>query len=172
MVYTARQSPDFEGYAVKGSTIYHFQPDPAGDQIFASAVCPVDATQEAGAANSERLHLDFYFREFTPPLPGSPPGAHIPSSAIVNLIAGRSQFEIDVFPQLGRCTMRDQIAGRFTALELNRFRRETELLERVMRFPHSYKEVEAIAKARSKNGCARDLKPSDIGSDAGKSAIQ
>jgi len=41
-----------------------------------------------------------------------------------------------------------------------------------MRFPHSYQEVEAIAKARSKNGCICDPKPSGIKGGAVESAIQ
>jgi hypothetical protein len=169
MVYTARPLPDFAGYAVKGSTIYRFQPGPDGDQVFASAACPVDATTAPGVASNEQLNLDFYFRQLTP---SATPGGHTPSAVIVNLIAGRTEFESRVRPSLGRCTIHDRIPGRLTSLEINRFRREAEVGERVMRFPHSYEEVREIAKARSMNGCACDVDPAGAKTGAGKAAIQ
>jgi hypothetical protein len=53
----------------------------------------------------------------------------------------------------------DQIPGNFTPAEIMVFRRESKVAERAIRFPETFAEIEAIGKARSRNGCACDLPP-------------
>jgi hypothetical protein len=160
MVYTARAVKDFEGYALKAKTIYRFQADPQGDQIFASAVCSVSDSEGSGPASNEELDLDFYFRLYKPLPPDAPTEEHsAPSAAIVNLLANRTQFEKEVLPRLSRCTIRDRIPGKLSSAEIMVFRRESEVRERPIRFPRTFAEIEAISNSRSKNAAACDVRP-------------
>jgi hypothetical protein len=158
MVYTERPAKEFVGYALKENTIYRFQPDPEGDDVFASAVCSIQDSEGAGFASNAKLGLDFYFRLFKPLPPSGERTAHsAPSAAIVNFVADRRRFDADIRPQLNKCTIRDQITGKFTPAEIMVFRRESEVNERVIRFPQSFGDVESISKARFRNGCACDV---------------
>jgi hypothetical protein len=158
MVYTERPAKEFVGYALKENTIYRFQPDPEGDDVFASAVCSIQDSEGTGFASNAKLGLDFYFRLFKPLPPSGERTAHsAPSAAIVNFVADRRRFDADIRPQLNKCTIRDQITGKFTPAEIMVFRRESEVNERVIRFPQSFGDVESISKARFRNGCACDV---------------
>jgi hypothetical protein len=157
MVYTERPIREFAGYALKENTIYRFQPDAQGGQVFASAVCSIQDSEGAGFASNSKLGLDFYLRLFKPLPPSSEPSEHsAPSAAIVNFVADRRRFDVDIRPQLDKCTIRDQIPGKFIPAEIMVFRRESEVNERAIRFPQSFGEVEGIGKSRFQNGCACD----------------
>jgi GT2 family glycosyltransferase len=112
--------------------------------------------------SNDQLKLDFYFRLFKP-LPPSEKAEHsAPSATIVNLMTDRKRFESDIRLKFSKCTMRDQIPGNFTPAEIMVFRRESKVAERAIRFPETFAEIEAIGKARSRNGCACDLPPAPL----------
>jgi hypothetical protein len=155
MVYTARPTHDFTGYGVKGDTIYRFQADPGGDQVYTAAECPLTDAEGPGALSNANLNLDFYARLFKPfpaRMEGTGEEAHrLPSAAIVSFVVDRKRFDEDLRPRLARCTIRDQVPGTLTPADAKTFLRHSEITDSTIRFPRSYADVQVIIQTRAGN---------------------
>ena len=123
--------------------MYRFQEQPDGDQIFLSAICPVSYGQRQGALDNTALQLPFY-ANFYRPVPSNDDPRHLQDhsvpAAIITLIAERPFFDHRILPALGACTVRDQVAGRFTQADLHSFIRASAQTDQTIRFYATYEE--------------------------------
>lgn len=137
MLYSVRRPEHIVGYGIKGQNVARFREESGGNQVFVSAVCPVNATEGYGELDNSSLKLDFYAVFFRPiPSNKDPRGEedHNVQAAIVTFIADRSRFERDLSSRLKRCTVRDQIEGSIIQRDLQAFMHEYEKTDQPVAF--------------------------------------
>jgi hypothetical protein len=148
MLYSTRRQTPLEGYALKGQTILRFREQPGGERVFVAAVCPTSDAERYGSLDNTELKLD-HFAVFFRPVPSSedPRQArdHSVPAAIITMIADRPRFERTIRPAMQRCTLRDEIAGDVTPLDLRQFIKESERTDQPIRIYRTYEEFRQAA---------------------------
>jgi hypothetical protein len=120
LLLAATQPDRLQAEAFDGALLWKYVQDPAGDRIFASAVCPVDEFPRSV------LKVDRFITTWLPGTTNADPStaiaAHEPRQQIRTFIADRKDFQSRIRPMMeGRCTFRTAAAVRTEHMDANRF---------------------------------------------------